>query len=142
MLETCLQQLTTYKLRRTKNREILLTVLHRARGPLSPPEIVSACHALGRQVNKTTIYRELDLLERVGLIKRVRVSDRKQYFELSERGHHHHFVCLNCDEVQDITIQDASLIAQARMLGKQLRFSVEAHAVEFYGSCHNCLGLT
>lgn len=125
--------------RLTKNRDVLLEVLHVASGPLSPPMIVKRCHLAGRMVNKTTVYRELDTLMRVGIVQRVMVSDRKQYFELSERGHHHHFVCRLCDAVQDVAIVDDLLVHQARQLGRQLSFVIEEHAVEFYGRCAACM---
>ena len=113
-------------------------VLHEASGPLAPPQIVLACHGFGRAANKTTIYRDLETLEKAGVVQKVMVSDRKQYFELTERGHHHHFVCRQCDLVEDVDIEDGMLLQQARKLGEKLSFSIEQHAVEFYGLCRKC----
>lgn len=138
MLEHCLKKLESQELRRTKNREVILNVLHKAKGPLAPPEIVEGCHALGRQVNKTTVYRELERMEQAGVVQKVILSDRKQYFELTERGHHHHLVCTSCDEMQDITIEDARLIAQAEIIGKKYNFLITTHAIEFFGLCKQC----
>lgn len=138
MLKTCLNKLSEKNVRPTKNREVILRVLHEAKGPLAPPEVVKECHRLGRQANKTTIYRELEQMERVGVVQKVMVSDRKQYFELTERGHHHHFICRQCDGVEGVKIEETALIQQAQKLGKKLSFLIEQHAVEFYGLCRSC----
>lgn len=141
MLNTCLKQLEAGEYRRTKTREVILTILHEAAGPLSPQVILTACHQAGRKANKTTIYRDLEVMERAGIIRRVMVSDRSQYFELTERGHHHHLVCTSCQMVQDIQINDQGLIRQVNDIGKKLHFVIAEHAVEFYGLCRSCQGL-
>lgn len=138
MLDTCLKQLEAGEYRRTKTREVILTILHQAAGPLSPQAVLMACHAAGRQANKTTIYRDLEVLEKAGIIRRVMVSDRSQYFELTERGHHHHLVCTSCQMAQDIHINDQGLIRQVDDIGKKLHFIIVEHAVEFYGLCRSC----
>ena len=125
-------------LRSTKTRQALLTALHEAAGPLAPPEIVALCHEAGRKANKTTIYRDLAALERAGIVERVIVSDRKQYFELTERGHHHHFVCLECDTVEDILLDEADFLKQGERLAEQSGFSILRHSVEFFGRCRMC----
>lgn len=138
MIDTCNEQMKKNDLRQTETRRVLLDILHQASGPLAPPDIVALCHQAGRKANKTTIYRDLTAMEQAGIIRKVIVSDRKQYFELTERGHHHHFVCVGCDSVQDVAIEDAGLLAQAKRLSKRLQFTVEEHTVEFYGHCVSC----
>lgn len=125
-------------LRSTKTRQVLLTTLHEAAGPLPPPEIVALCHKAGRKANKTTIYRDLAALEQAGIVERVIVSDRKQYFELTERGHHHHFVCIECDTVEDILLDETDFLKQSERLAGQSGFSVLRHSVEFFGRCRMC----
>src|SRR5574343_1958358 len=139
MIESCLTKLESHRLRRTATRVALLDILNKASGPLPPPEIVSRCHRTGRKANKTTVYRDLAAMERSGIIRRVMVSDRTQYYELTERGHHHHFICIGCDSIRDVAIEDAGLMAQARRLGTELQFVIEEHALEFYGRCSRCL---
>ncbi len=138
MLETCLKQLETNLFRETETRKQILAILHEATSPLAPLEILARCHAVGRKANKTTIYRDLEAMERAGILRRVMVSDRTQYFELTERGHHHHFVCTGCQAIQDIAIDDEGLLRQAKRVGEKLKFAIAEHAVEFYGLCRKC----
>lgn len=138
MIDSCSEQLKKSDLRQTETRRILLELLHQAPGPLAPPEIVTLCHQAGRKANKTTIYRDLATMERAGIIRKVIVSDRKQYFELTERGHHHHLICTLCDHIQDIDLDEESVLKRAEQLGDKLGFLIQSHAVEFYGLCRSC----
>jgi Fur family ferric uptake transcriptional regulator len=140
MIDACSEQLKKSDLRQTETRRVLIELLHQASGPLAPPEIVALCHQAGRQANKTTVYRDLAAMEQAGIIRKVIVSDRKQYFELTERGHHHHLICLDCDRIQDVEIEDSRLLRQARQLSEQLKFRIQEHTVEFYGLCKVCQG--
>ena len=125
-------------LRDTQTRQVLLGILHESTKPLAPPEIVDLCHKAGRNVNKTTIYRDLSALEKAKIVHRVIVSDRKQYFELTERGHHHHFICLECNEVEDILLDEIDLSRQEVLLARDKGFSVFRHSLEFFGLCKVC----
>lgn len=138
MNECCNEKMIGADLRETETRRVLLGLLHESTKPLAPPEIVALCHKAGRKVNKTTIYRDLSALEQAGIVQRVIVSDRKQYFELTERGHHHHFICLECNEVEDILINESDLSRQETLLADQKGFSVFRHSLEFFGLCKLC----
>lgn len=141
MHECCQSKLIAATLRETETRRVLLAILHASPRPLAPPEITAQCHQFGRKANKTTIYRDLAALERVGIIHRVIVSDRKQYFELTERGHHHHFICLKCDLVEDIVLDEGDLAEQQTQLAQQKGISVLRHSLEFFGLCKLCLAM-
>lgn len=138
MLESCIEKMARSDLRETATRRSVLRILHETAIPLAAPDIVLRCHAAGRPANKTTIYRDLVSLERAGVIRRVILSDRKQHFELTERGHHHHFVCLECDRVEDILVDEHNLEKQATHLAQQKGFSVYRHSLEFFGLCKMC----
>ena len=138
MLENCIEKLGKQEMRRTKNREAILKVLHEATGPLSPPQIVNACHSLGRQANKTTIYRELERMEKASVVQKVIVSDRKQYFELTEHGHHHHLVCVKCEKIEDVAFQEDHFEHQIETLTSKKQFLVLHHSLEIFGLCKMC----
>jgi Fur family ferric uptake transcriptional regulator len=93
----------------------------------------------GQKVNKTTIYRTLKVWERTGFVRRVAVSDRRQYFELTERGHHHHFICTNCKGVSDINLKN-ELDTEERSLERIYNVTIKSHSLEFFGICSTCQG--
>ena len=138
MPECCHQKMSRAELRSTETRELLLMLLHEATGPIAPPDIVTLCHEAGRKANKTTIYRDLAALEQAGIVHRVIVSDRKQYFELTERGHHHHLICTECSAVEDVLLDESDFLKQGKSLAKESGFSILRHSLEFFGRCKLC----
>ena len=131
--------LKQYGLRLTRTRRAVLELLLRKHTPLSAPKILSELEKVSIRVNKTTVYRELEKLAAIGLLQRMQLQDRKQYYELTARGHHHHFVCTICHEITDIEIDESTVLAKAERLGRQAGFHITTHAVEFYGQCAACL---
>jgi len=129
-------------MRMTQTRSLMLDLFLENHQPLSALTLKQALKKRGHEVNKTTVYRELERLEKAGILQSIRLQDRKQYFELANRGHHHHLVCLECDQVLDIAFQDASLLKQAETLSKKENFLIATHTIEFYGKCHSCLSLS
>lgn len=126
------------RLRLTKTRHALLDLLLARPTPLSVVRILDALAVQKVRVNKTTIYRELERLEQLGIVRNITLQDRKQYFELASREHHHHFVCTTCQKIMEVEIDEARLLTEAEALGRQLGFRITTHAVEFYGQCAMC----
>ena len=59
--------------------------------------------------------------------------------QLTERGHHHHLVCVSCDRVEEMEIEEAGLVACAQAVARKVSFQIDDHAIEFYGRCQSCL---
>lgn len=138
MLETCFQKLEQHGYRLTPLRRSLLTLLHAAQAPLSAPAILRRLQHQHGRINKTTVYRSLELFGQLDIAESTVVNDRTQYFELTERGHHHHLVCTHCERIRDIDIDEAPVLQKAEGYGKRLGFIIQSHALEFYGLCRNC----
>ena len=52
-------------------------------------------------VSRTTVYRALEALVQLGVVRRANHSDAVARFD-GNTDHHHHLVCLGCDRVTDI----------------------------------------
>lgn len=124
--------------RPTKTRQALARLFASTRAPLSVPDILIALCAEGLKVNKTTIYRELERMQRLGIVASTQLGDRKQYYELALRDHHHHLVCLRCEHIEDIDVNEAELLREERKAGIQKQFMVLRHSLEFFGLCQQC----
>ena len=100
-----LQALVAARLRRVgqrlpSGRRILIDALARADRPVTTGELVAA----DARLPQSTTYRNLALLEQVGVVHRVIGSDEFARFELAEEftgHHHHHLVCVSCGTVED-----------------------------------------
>ncbi|MEP7162740.1 MAG: Fur family transcriptional regulator [Candidatus Moraniibacteriota bacterium] len=140
MLKDCLLKLEKNKVKVTPLRCRLLELFHASDAPLSIPDLQKRLEAKGSRANKTSVYRNLELLEMAGVVEKVSVSDESRYYELMERTHHHHLVCLSCERIFDIPIQETKLLQTVDAFSKKLQFTISRHAVEFYGLCSKCQG--
>lgn len=131
--------ISTLNFRSTPLRQALLGTLQASTTPLSLSEFLKILKRQSLRVNKTSVYRNLELFCRLGLVTKVSISDQKQYFELAHRKHHHHFICLGCGAIADIHLADDQLIRSVMNESKRLGFAIERHAFEFYGRCQACL---
>ena len=125
--------------RYTSNRQRLVQVLSAARAPLTIPEIVTGNDGLAQ----SSVYRNLAVLERAGVVQRVVTTDEWARFELAETltEHHHHLICARCGRVDDVTLPDrvereldATLARAARAAG----FQLDHHRLDLVGRCSDC----
>lgn len=88
--------------------------------------------------DKSSIYRNVDLFEKLGIISRVRLG-WKSKFELSDlfNEHHHHLSCLKCGKV---IVIDEDLIIEQELLRLSYRehFKPIDHTLEIRGLCSDC----
>ncbi|TDA68348.1 MAG: transcriptional repressor [Clostridia bacterium] len=86
--------------RRTPQRQAILSVLAKGRGQhLTALEILKASREIHPEIGLATVYRNLEFLERAGVVARLHGDDGLRRYELSptcRRGQHHHLVCLGC----------------------------------------------
>jgi Fur family ferric uptake transcriptional regulator len=83
------------------------------------------------EVGLVTIYRTLDLLSEIGVVRRLDLGDGPRY-ELAE-DHHHHLICESCGEVSEFEECPLDL----RRL-EDIAFEVSSHSLEIYGRCAAC----
>jgi len=75
----------------SKTRGILLDIFSGARKPLSVAELLVLLKKKGKEVNKTTVYREIQFLLSQTIIIAVFVDETHTKYEI-QTTHHHHLV--------------------------------------------------
>src|SRR5687768_12006265 len=88
--------------RYTASRRALIDALAGAERPSTIPELLGSRPGLAQ----SSAYRNLAVLEEVGVVRRIVTSDEHARFELAEdlTEHHHHLVCGRCGQVEDFTV--------------------------------------
>lgn len=124
--------------RLTKARKQLLNILEDSKLPLTQAEIGKQLAKRRTAVNKTTIYRELDYFKSQNLVREVDFGDGKKRYEINSGGHHHHLVCTNCKQIDDIAMEN-DLTEMEKKIKKLKAFKITNHSLEFFGVCANCL---
>jgi Fur family ferric uptake transcriptional regulator len=94
--------------------------------------------SLEERVGLASVYRVLESLHAVGLVRRVDVGDGVARYEpLRESGeHHHHLVCTACGKVE--AFDDPALERAIRRVEEKSGYAVEQHDVVLQGACDTC----
>jgi Fur family transcriptional regulator, ferric uptake regulator len=118
----------------TSPRLEVFGVLENAHSPLMPSEIFAR---LQKEFNLSSVYRNLDLLEKIGAIKSVSLGFKKKY-EIGEifRAHHHHAVCEKCKK--SFAIEEERIERLIEDISKEIRFVPSSHNFEINGICKKC----
>jgi Fur family ferric uptake transcriptional regulator len=85
------------------------------------------------EVGLVTVYRTLDLLGNLGIVRRFDLGDGARY-ELAE-NHHHHMICESCGDISEF---EECPLDPARLPPESVGFEVRAHSLEVYGRCGAC----
>lgn len=90
-------------------------------------------HARCPEVGLVTVYRTLDLLDELGIVRRLDLGDGARY-EMAE-DHHHHMICELCGDISEFEKcpLDPTLLP---LEGSD--FEVRSHSLEVYGRCAAC----
>jgi Fur family ferric uptake transcriptional regulator len=123
--------------RLTRPRQAILEHLGSVLSPRSAAEIQAALKARRVSVDLVTVYRTMDVLKQLGLVKPVVLREGETLYELVEAGrHHHHVVCRDCGQVSHI---ESCPLEKVRVLVERTTgFRIEDHAMEFFGLCASC----
>ena len=118
--------------RLTPQRELILDAVNRL-GHATPDEVLAEVRNQSSAVNVSTVYRTLEVLEELGLIRHAHLSDRAPTYH-SVGGHEHfHLVCRNCGRVQ--SVEPDVLQPLLDRLRKDQNFSVDVGQLTVFGTC-------
>lgn len=120
----------------TRSRLVILQVLADAPDHLKVAEVHRRARAIDSQVGLASVYRTMELLDRLGLVRRVHVGHRHRHYAPAADGHGHHLVCRGCGRV--VEFSDCQVERLARTLARRTRFLIEGHSIELYGRCPDC----
>ena len=132
--------------RLTSQRREVLSVLRDSHDHPAAEDIHARLRRRGERISVGTVYRTVDLLERIGLVGKINVGDRNRYELMDRRSdvqHHYHLVCKKCGRIVDIS--EDILAAHAESLeelvtevGEVSGFQMSGHQFRIFGLCRDC----
>lgn len=127
-----------YKL--TPQRRAVLDVIIDNEGKhLTTEEIYDIVKANCPEIGLATVYRTLQLLEKMGVVYKMNFDDGCNRYELIhnyENHQHHHLICVNCGNVEEV--EDDLLGTLEENIEKKYKFKITNHSVKFFGYCSKC----
>ena len=131
------QKLTANGHRPTASRLEVVKMLQRVGGHVTADTLYEKMRDGGSSVGRMTVFRTLDLLAEIGIIRPIYQGSGAAHFVLLEGGHHHHLVCTQCDKT--IEFEDCSLAdGLSQQLANEHGFQISGHLMEIYGVCAEC----
>ncbi len=124
--------------RRGGARAAVVDLLGRQGCCLSAQEIFDQLRKARRPVGIASVYRALEALAELRLVKRVDAGDGIARYERAtpDGDHHHHLVCRDCGKVE--AFSDLRLERAIDRVAGGLGYSVEEHEVVLVGACADC----
>jgi Fur family ferric uptake transcriptional regulator len=102
---------------------------------LSAEDIFKIMLKTEEEVGLATIYRVLTQFEQSGILIRHHFESDKAVFELNEKDHHDHIVCLQCGFIKEFV--DDEIEKRQDMIAKKNGFKIIEHALYIYADCTN-----
>ncbi|MFC2044253.1 Fur family transcriptional regulator [Chloroflexota bacterium] len=132
---SCLAILKGKGLKLTPQRRLVLDIIHDTEAHLTAEEIITHIQTRMPGINKSTIYRILELLQETGCVFKSALDDQFIYHH-AEEGHHHHLACQKCSKI--IECDNNLFTPVERSLAEQYGFRVDFTHVAINGLCKNC----
>jgi Fe2+ or Zn2+ uptake regulation protein len=122
----------------TTPRRLLITSLLQAGGHRSAEELAAEVQAQAPDVHISTIYRNLEELQRLGVIEHVHLGHGAATYHLAGISHGH-LVCSNCGSI--LEVPDDVFRSLARDVDKHYGFEIDPHHFAMVGFCVSCRNL-
>jgi Fur family ferric uptake transcriptional regulator len=134
LILSALESLRKKGLKVTSARKLILEYLTKAHGPFTIEEIHAGMRS--KNCDLVTVYRTLDTLEKLGLVRKYEIGDRVARFEFQCAEHpHHHLICKDCKKVE---VLNTDLLSEVKKLASKRGFAKIMPSFDFFGICNNC----
>lgn len=136
--------LTSEGLRQTSQRNAIIVAAFSTREHFSAEDLLRMARAIEPLVSRATVYRNLPLLIKSGLLRELDLGNGIQYYDPNfiERPIHNHLICVDCDKI--IEFEDSNMEVLENCISRRLGFSpankilrIEGHcdALRLHGDC-------
>ena len=121
--------------KKTDKRELILKMFGKSSKYLTARDLLAVLKPRYPGMSFDTIYRNLSTFVELGILEETEMNgERKFRMHCESDQHHHHFICLDCGDVKELSICPMDFVNE-NLNG----YSVQAHKFEIYGKCPTCV---
>lgn len=121
----------------SRPRGVIMDILEKATMPLSPLDIFNQAKREGVLLSTASIYRTLEVLTGVELVRLVHTNSNCKGYVIASVGHTHYVVCSSCMRVVEFDgSEDISSVTDR--VQEQTGFLIQKHLLQLYGLCPEC----
>ncbi|WP_246536093.1 MULTISPECIES: Fur family transcriptional regulator [Saccharopolyspora] len=121
-------------MRMTPQRQLVLDAV-RELGHATPEQACKKVQEIAPTINITTIYRALDLLEQLGLVRHTHLGHGAPTYS-AEEHEHVHLACHRCGRIDEVAIETMDELADK--LRAEHGFALDATHLALSGTCREC----
>jgi Fe2+ or Zn2+ uptake regulation protein len=121
----------------TTSRRLLVRTLVERGEHATAEELAALVQAEAPDVHLSTIYRNLDELERLGVVSHAHLGHGAATYHLSTAAHGH-LVCEDCGKM--LEAPDELFDDFTRLVADRYGFAVDSHHFAVIGRCADCAG--
>lgn len=132
-----IQILHEHGYRVTPQRLIVLDAICEIGGHATFGDVYARVKYLDPTIDKSTIYRAIDVLCEVGLVVATELETEGKVYNIAG-GNHHHLVCQSCGQVMTVSDDEFQHFQQA--IYAKYGFSIQSEHLAFKGLCDTCQG--
>ena len=129
------EQLRASGHRLTPQRELVLAAVE-SLGHATPDEVYAEVRTHSESINLSTVYRTLELLDELGLIRHAHLTDRAPTYHSASGHEHAHLVCRQCQRV--ISVPRSEIEATLEKVAVEHRFAPDYGHLAIFGTCADC----
>lgn len=123
-------------MRWTPQRRLLLSVLADSKGHVTAGELLDRCRATDPETTPSTVYRTLDVLEELGVVRHAHGADGREEFHVLPKDEHGHLTCTGCGRTWEVDATEAGQLTRA--LADSHGFEVDLSHLTIVGLCTDC----
>jgi len=120
----------------TVQRRVILEALARFGGHPTVDQLYQDVRKRLPTLSRATVYRVLDTLIELGLVRRISTRDAVARFD-TNLSRHHHLVCDSCGRVEDVE-EGLLPLGELARVDEILGFRISEVSVELRGLCQRC----
>jgi len=121
-------------MRMTEARKLILEELRRSSKHPTADEIFLKLRTELPSLSLATVYRNLELLERLGVVKRLELSSGRRHYDGNVLDHAH-MRCIECGEVVDMPLPGRGWLRKVLSLSDYDLIGIN---IELVGICKRC----
>ena len=124
-------------LRATPRRRLVMEVLSEVSGHVTGTEIVERCRQRDARTVPSTVYRTLDVLEELGLVRHGHGADGREEYHVRPSAEHGHLHCDSCGGHWELGAGEVSQFVAH--IERHRGFSLDLSHLTLVGRCPACM---
>ncbi|MDW7667190.1 MAG: Fur family transcriptional regulator [Bacillota bacterium] len=128
--------LSDYGYKLTRQRKVLIDIFIKKRDLfLSVEDIQNEINKNGMNLDLSTIYRNLSVLENSNLICKIQKENSNLYKIRTTKKHHHHLICKGCGKAVTFEYCPTDVFTS---IAEKNGYTFTDDKIELYGYCNKC----